>query len=120
VPSAFLGDDHPAEVLQVDLVADARIGGYHGEIVEAFLGPLEQLVAFAVAARILWPRFFEGIGGAVIVHLDAVVDDEFGGHQGVDQCADRRPGSLTASRMAARSTTAGTPVKSCMSTRAGW
>ncbi len=30
------------------------------------------------------------------------------------------PRSSIASRIAARSTTAGTPVKSCMSTRAGW
>ena len=30
------------------------------------------------------------------------------------------PSSSIASRIAARSTTAGTPVKSCISTRAGW
>jgi len=30
------------------------------------------------------------------------------------------PISAIASRIAARSTTAGTPVKSCISTRAGW
>jgi hypothetical protein len=80
----FLGDDHPAQILQVDLVADARVGGYHGEVVEAFLGPLEQLVAFAVALVFFGHVLGETVGGAVIVHLDAVVDDELGGHQGVD------------------------------------
>jgi hypothetical protein len=47
-----------------------------------------------------------------------VVDDELDGHEGVDAA------SLTTERgqrdaLAARSTTAGTPVKSCMSTRSG-
>jgi hypothetical protein len=47
-----------------------------------------------------------------------VVDDELGGTSGLI-LAGSPPMSAIASRIAARSTTAGTPVKSCMTTRAG-
>ena len=54
------------------------------------------------------------------VDLNRVVDDQVDVDQRVDRRSGRRPISSIASRIAARSTTAGTPVKSCISTRAGW
>jgi hypothetical protein len=48
-----------------------------------------------------------------------VVDDQLGGRQRVDLGFGSPPRSATASRIVARSTTHGTPVKSCMITRAG-
>jgi len=53
-----------------------------------------------------------------IVHLHGVVDDQLGRLEGVD-LRGSPANFLMASRMAAKSTTAGTPVKSCMSTRLG-
>jgi hypothetical protein len=49
--------------------------------------------------------------GAEFVDHHRVVDDEVDGHQRVDLLGRRRPASPSASRIAARSTTAGTPVK---------
>jgi hypothetical protein len=56
--------------------------------------------------------------GAEFIDHHRVVDDEIDGNQRVDLLRDRRRAAI-ASRIAARSTTAGTPVKSCISTRAG-
>ncbi len=80
----ILGDDHPAQILQVDLVADARVGRHHLEVGKAFLGPFEQFVAFAVATVLQGHVFFERIFGAVAVDLNRVVNDQFRGHQRVD------------------------------------
>ena len=60
-----------------------------------------------------------GVGPAEVIDLHRVVDDELDRLQRVDARRGRRPSRATPSRMAARSTTAGTPVKSCSSTRAG-
>jgi hypothetical protein len=60
----------------------------------------------------------KAVGGAEVVDHHRVVDDEVDRDQRVDLL--RVAAELgCASRMAARSTTAGTPVKSCISTRAG-
>ena len=42
-------EDHPGEVLQVDLVADAHARGHDAEVLEGALGPLEEGVALDVA-----------------------------------------------------------------------
>ena len=84
-PSLLRGDDHhPAEMLQVHLMADARTGRNHLEIVKALLGPLEQGVAFAVALILLGHVAHHRILGAEVVHLDGMIHNELSGNQGVD------------------------------------
>jgi len=75
-------------------VADAHAGRHGGEVVEGGLAPLEEGVALAVAGEFECGVEVVGVDGAEFVDLDGVVDDEFGGLEG-------------------------TPVKSCMRTRAG-
>ena len=114
-----VGEHHPGQVLEVDLVADAGVGRHDGEAVERRLAPAQELVALAVALELQLGVAAEGVGGAGHVGHDRVVDDQLGRHERVDAAAGRRRASTMASRMAARSTTAGTPVKSCMRMRAG-
>ena len=75
---------HAREVLKVNLVHDPGARGHDLEVREGVLGPAEELVALAVplvlalhipAVRLARPRE---------VDLDGVVDDEIGGHLGVD------------------------------------
>jgi hypothetical protein len=83
--TVLLGAEHDArEVLQVDLVNDARAGRYDLEIVECLLAPLQERVAFLVAVEFDLRVEIERIRGAVVVDLDRVVDDQFGRRQRVD------------------------------------
>ena len=110
--------DHAREVLEVDLVDDAGARRDDLEVVEGRLAPAQEGVALAVALELELGVPPEGEPRCELVDLDAVVDDELGRDQRVDPrgvAAEIR----IASRIAARSTTAGTPVKSCSSTRAG-
>ena len=86
VPSASAcgGEDDAGEVFEVDLVADAHAGGDGGEVVEGGLAPLEEGVALAVALELERGVGVVGVGGAELVDLDGVVDDELGGLEGVD------------------------------------
>ena len=107
------------EVLEVHLVADAAVRREHPQRPERRLRPAQERVALAVARELELRVARERVGHAGDVGDDRVVDDEVDGNAGLDQRADRRRASTIASRIAARSTIAGTPVKSCMSTRAG-
>ena len=62
--------------------------------------------------------FRERIGRAEVVDLHRVVDDQVDGDERVDALGVLPPGRATAERMAARSTSSGTPVKSCSTMRA--
>ena len=61
---------------------------------------------------------FKGVVIAKFIDGDRVVNHQIHRRQRV-HLIDVAPNRSTASRIAARSTTAGTPVKSCISTRAG-
>ncbi len=78
------GEDDAGEVFEVDLVADAHAGGDGGEVAEGGLAPLEEGVALAVALELERGVHVVGVGGAELVDLDGVVDDELGGLERVD------------------------------------
>ena len=113
-------EDHLGEVLEVHLVADAGVRRHHAEVLERALAPAQERVALAVALELQLGVGLERCRGAELVHLHRVVDDQVRRVARVDLRSGRRPCAASASRIAARSTTAGTPVKSWSSTRAGW
>ena len=80
----LFGDDHPAEVFEVDLVADPRVRGDHAEVGEILLRPLQQGVALAVAFIFPGDVVGEAVDGAGKIDLDAVIDDQLHRHLGVD------------------------------------
>jgi hypothetical protein len=83
------------------------------------LAPAQELVALAVALELELDVLLERVRRAEEVDHHRVVDDEIDRHQRVDLLRVAAELATMASRIAARSTTAGTPVKSCISTRAG-
>ncbi len=112
-----VGDDRRDE-LEVDLVDDPGAGRHDAEVAERRLGPAQELVALAVAVVLALDVEGERARRPEPVDLDRVIDDEIGGDERVDP-AGSPPRSAIASRITARSTTAGTPVKSWRSTRDG-
>jgi hypothetical protein len=68
--------DHPAEVFEVHLVADAGSGRHHPEPLEGLLGPAQQLVALAVATVLPVDVGLVRLGRPEQVHLDRVVDHQ--------------------------------------------
>ncbi len=76
--------DHAREVLEVDLVDDARRGRHGAEAAERLLAPLEEAVALAVAGELDLDVLAEGVGRPERVHLHAVVDHEVHRDQRVD------------------------------------
>ena len=72
------------QVLQVDLVDDARAGWHHAQVVEGGLGPPQELVPLAVALVLALDVEGEGAGRPVMIDLDGVVDHQVGGHERVD------------------------------------
>jgi hypothetical protein len=79
-----LGHDHLAQILQVDLMDDARGRGHDAEILERPLAPLEELIPLAVALKLTLGVEEEGEGRAELIYLHRVVDDQIDGHDGVD------------------------------------
>ena len=65
-------------------MADAHAGRDGGEVAEGGLAPLEEGVALAVALELERGVEVVGVGGAELVDLDGVVDDQLGGLEGVD------------------------------------
>ena len=112
------GEDHPGQVLEVDLVADAGARRDHPEAVEGPLGPAQQLVALEVALVLDVDVVSIGAG---VPDRSAITEWSITSSTGTRGLIRRGspPIAARASRMAARSTTAGTPVKSCMRTRSG-
>ena len=94
-------------------------GRHDAQVAERGLRPAQELVALAVALVLLADVERERARAAPGVDLDRVVDHEVRGHERVDLRAGSPPSAAIASRIAARSTTAGTPVKSWRTTRLG-
>ena len=78
------GEDHPRQVLEVDLVADAGARRDHPEAVEGLLGPAQQLVALDVALVLDVDVLVEGLRPARDLGDDRVVDDQLHRDQRVD------------------------------------
>ena len=72
------------DVLQIDLVADARPWWDDLEIVERLAAPLEEFVAFAVAVIFELDVFLERARIAELVDHHAVIDDEVDGYERID------------------------------------
>ena len=108
-----------AEVLEVHLVADARAGRHDLEVAEGALPPLEELVALAVA-QVLELRV-DASSRRPEPNASTCTEWSMTSSTGCSGLIffGSPPSFFIASRIAARSTTAGTPVKSCRSTRAG-
>ena len=83
-PAVRGGEHQPGQVLEVDLVADARPGGHGPEAVEGALGPAEQLVALDVALVLNGDVLVIGRGVARALDDDGVVDDQLHRDQRVD------------------------------------
>ena len=97
---------------------DAGVGRHDAEVVEGVLAPPQKRVALLVAGELELRVQLKGVGLTEIIDLHRVIDDELDRLQRIDSVGSP-PSRAMPSRIAARSTTAGTPVKSCSSTRAG-
>ena len=73
-----------AQVLEVDLVHDAGAWRHDLEVLECGLAPAQERVAFAVALEFDPGVARQGTGGAVVIGLDGVVDDQFRRGEGID------------------------------------
>ena len=94
-------------------------GGTTRKLVERALAPAQELVALAVALELELGVAGERVGRAEHVGDDRMVDDQLGRDQRVDLAgiaAERRPWRRASPPGRRR---AGTPVKSCIRTRAG-
>ena len=78
------GEDHPRQVLEVDLVADPGARGHHPEPVEGLLGPAQQLVALDVPLVLDVHVLVVGLGTARRLGDHRVVDDQLHGDQRID------------------------------------
>jgi len=115
----FLGGVHHAgQVLEVDLMHDAGRRRDDAQLLEALLPPAQELISLAIALELEFGVAGQRFCGCEEVHLNRVIDDQVDGHAGLIWRGSP-PRRARAARSAARSTTAGTPVKSCISTRAG-
>lgn len=82
-PPVFLHDDS-GQILEVDLMDNARAGGNYQEILEGSRAPLEKLEAFVVACELDLLIFFEGVGDSRHIGLDGVVDNQIDRAERVD------------------------------------
>ena len=94
-------------------------GRHHPEAVEGLLGPAQQLVALDVALVLDVDVLVVGVRARPTT--SAITEWSMTSSTGTSglTLAGSPPRASRASRMAARSTTPGTPVKSCMRTRSG-
>ncbi len=76
--------DHARQVLDVHLVHDAGLGRHHAEVAERILAPAQEHITLAVAVVLEAGIELERIGGAEVVDLHRVVDDQFHRLQRVD------------------------------------
>jgi hypothetical protein len=110
--------NHATQVFEVDLVDDAGVRWHDFEIAESGLAPAQKGVAFAVALEFDLVVSRERADAAVVVHLHGMVDDELGGVYRVDLLRIATE-LLHGLAHGGEIHHAGTPVKSCMMTRAG-
>ena len=96
---------------------DADAGRNELECLERLLTPFQKLVALAVALELHVEIEAQRLRRTEEIDLDRMIDHEINRNERLDNF--RIPFSrCTALRMAARSTTSGTPVKSCRTMRA--
>ncbi len=74
---------HARQILDVDLVHDARAGRHHLEVVEGTLPPSQELVALAVALVLDLHVALEGVRAAEQVGDHRMVDHQVGGGERV-------------------------------------
>ena len=72
----FVNEDNAGEIFQVHLVNDAGVGRDDGQVAEASLAPTEERVALFVALEFEERVHVESVGGAELVDLDGVIDDQ--------------------------------------------
>jgi hypothetical protein len=99
LPVHLLAEHDPREVLQVHLVADARVGRHDREVVERLGAPAQERVALAVALELALGVECERQPRCELVHLHGVVDHELGRLERVDP---RRVPAQVAHRVAHR------------------
>ena len=101
------------QVFEVHLVHDAEAGRHDAEGLEGLHAPLHELVALAVALELELHVQVERIRAAVVVDHDRVIDHQVHRHQRLDRSPGLLPSRAATLRIAARSASKGTPVKSC-------
>ncbi len=75
--------DGLADVFEVDLVADAGAGRHHAEVLERFLAPAQEGVAFAVALELDGDVLLQRLRRAGKIDHDGVIDHQVHRHQRV-------------------------------------
>ena len=84
LPVDITGHHHAREILQIDLVDDARAGWNHLEILERLLTPAQEAITLHVALELDLAVEVQRIGAAEHVNLDRVIDDQLGRDQRID------------------------------------
>ena len=87
---AVLGEHHPGQVLEVDLVADPGARRHYPQAGQRLLTPVQERVPLGVATVLQVDVAFQGVRAAEEVGDDRVVDDQLGGSQRAD------PGGIAA------------------------
>ncbi len=77
-------EDDAGEVLDVDLVDDAGVGGHDAEVGEGLLPPAQEDVPLAVPLVLEAGVDLRGPEAAECVDLDGVIDHQLGGEQRID------------------------------------
>ena len=106
---AFLGEDDAREVLEVDLVNDAGVGRHDLEVAEGRLAPAQERIALAVAREL--DRVVAAAANRRVPYSSTCTEwsiTSSAGASGLMSCG-LPPRRVIASRIAARSTMAGTP-----------
>jgi hypothetical protein len=80
----LLAEHDARQVLEIDLVADARVRRYDFEVVERLLSPPQERIALAVPFELALRVELERNARRELVDLDRVVDHELRGLQRVD------------------------------------
>ena len=80
----LFAEDDAREIFEIHLVADAGVRRNDFEILKSFLAPAEKGVALDIALHFEVGVEGEGAGDAEFVHLDGMVDHQFGGEQRID------------------------------------
>jgi hypothetical protein len=117
-PARFLPANAGEQMFEVDLVHDAHAGRHDAEGVESLHAPLHELIALVVALELPAHVLLQRLRRAVVVNLHRMIDDQIDRHQRLDAARIVPRWPAPAWRIAARSQSSGTPVKSCSTTRA--
>ncbi len=81
---SLLAHDNISQILKIDLVHNAGHGRDNAEVVEGFLSPFQELIAFAIALEFHLSVALQRIGCGEEINLHRVVDDQVHRHHRVD------------------------------------